>query len=58
MLNRNPNNPIISVIGTGPRSYIWVGNNATGDMACFATIAGKTRLRQLSNAILKAIGET
>lgn len=53
-LGRSPNCPRIFVIG-GWRPYIWVGNDAHNDMACFATLSDRKKLRQLANAILKAI---
>lgn len=46
-LNRSPNRPIIAV-GHG---YIWIGNNADNDMACFATLTGKKTLLRLAAAI-------
>lgn len=36
-LNRNPNRPIISI----QHGYLWIGNNATDDKACYATLTGK-----------------
>lgn len=56
-LGRNPNNPIIAVVGHGRQSYIWIGNNVPGDMFCFATLSGPAALRRLARAILKAVGE-
>jgi hypothetical protein len=54
-LNRNPNAPILSVVGDGPNTYLWVGNNADGDMACFATIGGSANLHKIAHSILKCL---
>lgn len=56
-LGRIPNKPIISVIQDGPRSYLWVGNDAQDDMMCFATISGEAALLKLAEAILKGLGK-
>jgi hypothetical protein len=56
-LSRNPNQPIISVVPDGPRTYIWVGNNAENDMMCFATLGGSAVLRKLCHSILKGLGD-
>lgn len=48
-LNRNPNQPIISVA----HGYVWIGNNAKNDMACFATLSGKKTLLRLA-ALIRA----
>ena len=55
-LGRSPNHPILSIVGDGKQSYIWVGNNAGDDMACFATIAGEANLRRIANDIIKQLG--
>lgn len=55
MLGRGPNHPAIFVIGRGSETYLWVGNDAENDMACFATIRGEANLRRIANAINKAI---
>lgn len=54
-LQRNPNKPIIAVIGRNRYAYIWIGNDAPGDMFCFATLSGPIALRKLAQAILRAI---
>lgn len=56
-LNRSQNRPALYVIGDGPLTYLWVGNDAEGDRACFATICGETNLRRIAHAILKQLGE-
>ena len=48
-LNRNPNNPIISA----QHGYVWIGNDANDDKACFATLSGKKTLLALAAAIKK-----
>lgn len=55
MLGRPPNKPALFVIGDGSQAYLWVGNDAEGDSACFATISGSTNLRRIADAILKAL---
>lgn len=56
-LNRNPNAPIISIVPDGPRTYIWIGNNAPDDMMCFATLSGKATLQKLAQAILSSVNK-
>lgn len=56
-LNRSPNKPVLEIV-EGEEPYLWIGNNADGDTACFATLDGKDKLRRLARAILKAIGES
>ena len=48
-LNRNPNKPILAVVD----DYIWIGNNAEDDMACFAILSGKKVMLKLADAIYK-----
>ncbi len=55
-LNRSPNSPSLFVLGDGDQTYIWVGNDAKDDMACFATIKGTANLRRIAHAITKALG--
>lgn len=50
-LNRNPNKPVIIVTDYG---YLWIGNDAEGDKACFATMSGKKTLLNLAAAIKRA----
>lgn len=57
-LDRSPNHPILSVIGDGKRTYLWVGNDAKDDMACFATLGGAANLRRVAHAILKVLGSS
>lgn len=54
-MGRSPNEPALFVVGDGPQTYLWVGNNAEGDMACFGTISGKANLRRIARAIIKAL---
>jgi hypothetical protein len=56
-LRRDPNEPVLSLIVDGPRSYLWIGNDADGDKWCFATVSGAATLRRIAHAILRAIGE-
>lgn len=55
-LNRNPNNPVIGITGTGVRTYLWIGNDNGNDQFCFATLSGMKRLEKLACGILNAIG--
>lgn len=56
-LERSPNQPIMTVVGFDRSSYpyLWIGNNNENDKMCFATLSGRKPLRQLAEAILKAI---
>jgi hypothetical protein len=54
-LNRNPNQPVLTVVPDGNKSYLWIGNDAEYDKMCFATYYGAQNLRRLANAILIAI---
>lgn len=56
-LGRSPNCPVAAVVGSGPDAYLWVGNDAPNDLACFATLSGRANLRRLANGILKAIAQ-
>lgn len=56
-LNRSPNNPIIHLVEDGQRSYLWIGNDAVNDKACFATLSGAATLRRLAKGILSEVGE-
>ncbi len=49
-LNLRPNKPII----TTQHGYLWIGNNAPGDMACYATLSGKKTLLKLAAEIKRA----
>jgi hypothetical protein len=55
---RSPNQPVISVVGKGVSTYIWVGNNAPGDKACFGTISGMKVLERFAFDLLRALGHT
>ena len=50
-LNRNPNNPVISI----EHGYLWIGNNAPDDKACFATLSNKRTLLKLADRIRRAV---
>jgi len=54
-LGRIPNQPAAIVIKDGPRTYLWVGNDAPGDMMCFATMKGEAKLRKLAKEILSGL---
>lgn len=56
-LQRDPNMPALFVQGKGDSAYIWIGNDAVGDMACFATLSGRKSLEKLANTILEAISK-
>ena len=49
------NKPIISVIGGGKDTYLWIGNDEDESKFCFATLSGRATLRTLANSILAAI---
>lgn len=55
-LNSTPNSPIISIVGKGASTYLWVGNNAEGDKMCFATLSGVKTLEKLACGILTSLG--
>lgn len=55
MRRRLPGEPIIEVIESGSDTYIWIGNNADGDMGCFATFGGKEKLESLAREILRRV---
>lgn len=46
--------PVISAVCHGKTAYLWVGNDATGDMRCLGTMSGTQRLRRLGRAIIRA----
>jgi hypothetical protein len=48
--------PSVFVVGKKRRAYLWVGNDAAGNKACFATLSGEKTLRKLANQILEALG--
>jgi hypothetical protein len=52
----NANMPVISVVGTGAQTYIWVGNSSETSKACFATMSGVKTLEKLACDILNALG--
>jgi hypothetical protein len=54
-LNRNPNNPVLTVVPDGNRSYLWIGNDAENDKMCFATFYGRANMRRLAETILNAL---
>jgi hypothetical protein len=54
-LRRDPNKPILALMAAGRRSYLWIGNDAPGDMACFATVDGEATLRRIATMILAAL---
>lgn len=47
--------PVISFTPNGKLTYIWVGNNETGNKLCFATVSGHKRLEKFAKALLKAL---
>ena len=49
------NRPIISVIGGGKDTYLWIGNDEDDSKFCFATLSGRVTLRKFANSILAAI---
>lgn len=53
MRMRLPSEPIIEVTDSGSNTYLWIGNNADGDMGCFATFGGKANLESLAREILR-----
>ena len=55
-LNRSPNQPSLFIIPDGSRTYLWIGNDAKDDMACFGTISGAAQLRRIAHDIIKALG--
>lgn len=54
-LNRSPQKPIITVIGRGKETYLWIGNNSEDDRSCFATLSGDA-VMELAREILKREG--
>ena len=54
-LGRSPNSPAIFIIGEGKDTYLWVGNDAKDDMACFGTISNLADLRRIARSITKAL---
>jgi hypothetical protein len=54
---RQPNEPVLHITGTGKNTYLWVGNDAKEDGFCFATLSGKATLEKLANSILEALGD-
>ena len=57
-LRPSVNKPIIDLVPGGKRAYLWIGNNAAHDKACYATLSGATTLRKLANAILAELDGT
>lgn len=49
---RSPNSPMLEVVGEGADAYLWIGNNADDDKACYATLGGRADLRKLAQEIL------
>lgn len=48
--------PIISITGTGIRTYLWVGNNHEFNKGCYATLSGVKTLETLACGILNSLG--
>lgn len=60
-LNRSPNEPVLLIVGAIGRAkspYLWIGNDAEDDMACFATLSGRKTLERLASGILQALNQT
>jgi len=53
-LNRSPNKPILQILGKGRGTYVLIGNDADGDMACFAMISGQKTLLRLARELRNA----
>lgn len=51
----NAKQPIIGITGTGKQTYIWIGNNATDNKACYATLSGPKTLEKFAKQLLKAL---
>lgn len=56
-LGRSPNMPVIQIVAYEKGTYLWIGNNAKGDKACFATLSGSRTLRRLAHVILDCLGD-
>jgi len=54
-LSRLPNNPIIEVVPGGEQTYLWIGNDAPNDMACFALLSDPDALEKLAKEILRCL---
>lgn len=54
-LNRNPNKPVVIVVPSGDRPYLWIGNNAKGDKMCFAILQDRRSLIALAHSILNVM---
>lgn len=50
-------NPALFIIG-GALPYIWFGNDGPQNKGCYATIAGRARLRRIAKSILKIVAAT
>lgn len=46
-------NPELHITGTGPRTYIWIG-----EPGCVGTLSGAKTLRQLASNILAALDKS
>lgn len=53
---KSPNNPIIGITGKGASTYLWIGNDAENDKACFATMSGMKTLEKFACDLLYALG--
>lgn len=49
------NKPIIHINGRGRSLYLWIGNDAEGDRACYAHIQSHARIRRFAKTILKRL---
>ena len=44
----------MDLVGKGRLAYVWIGNNAVDDKACFATV-DISHLREFAKAILREL---
>lgn len=49
------NRPVIGITGKGPQTYLWIGNDAEGDMRCYATLSGPKTLRRFAAKLSRAL---
>jgi hypothetical protein len=54
--NRKVNKPVIGFVSNGrpDGAYLWIGNGAENDQACFGTLHGLKTLRRLAREMLSA----
>ena len=52
---RPVNHPILYINGSGTQIHLWIGNNASGDKMCYATLSGRAHLRSVAESILEAL---